>query len=277
MHKQHTMICFPNAKINLGLHVISRRMDGYHNLETLFYPIGLRDALEIIPSEAAKHRLFLSGMDLQGNTDDNLVMKALQLITKERPIPPVDIHLLKRIPSGAGLGGGSANAAFMLRSLNESFQLGFSPDDLVKMAATLGADCAFFIHNKPALATGIGDRLEPLAIDLSSYFFLLVKPRVAISTKEAYALVTPKEPELPLKEILQKPIHEWKEKLRNDFESPLFERYPEIYRIKQQFYEMGATYASMSGSGSSVYAFFNEEPEWQGLFPDHFTWSNKPL
>lgn len=291
------MICFPNAKINIGLHIVSRRRDGYHDLETLFYPIGLKDALEIIPTKERAispqtnpaelagtsttttategYRFFQTGIPIAGTVEDNLVIKALQLMASHRTLPPIDIHLLKKIPSGAGLGGGSSNAAFMLQLLNNNFSLGFSNDELVGMAATLGADCAFFIRNQPALASGIGDVLEPFDLDLSGYFLLLVKPDISIATKEAYSLVAPKIPELSLREIVKKPVQEWREWLKNDFEPAIFKKYPEIYRIKKQLYDLGALYASMSGSGSSVYALFQEEPEWQNSFREHFVWSNK--
>src|SRR5690554_612156 len=277
------MICFPNAKINLELHVLSRRADGYHNLETIFYPIGLKDALEVVqvPGTAATepvYRFFQSGLPATCKTEDNLAVKALRLIASQKAIPPVDIHLLKKIPSGAGLGGGSSDAAFMLRLLNDAFHLGFSGEELTRMAASLGADCPFFTCNRPSLATGVGDQLEPIDLDLSNYFFLLVKPEIAIPTNEAYAMITPGTPALSLKEIIKKPVEEWKGLMKNDFEAPVFKKYPEIYRIKQQLYEMGAVYASMSGSGSSVYAFFTEEPEgWKETFSKQFTWANTPL
>ena len=291
------MICFPNAKINIGLHIVSRRRDGYHDLETLFYPIGLKDALEIIPAKEGEispqinpaelaetsttttategYRFFQTGIPIAGAVEENLVVKALHLVARERTIPLIDIHLLKKIPSGAGLGGGSSNAAFMLQLLNNNFSLGLSNDELAGMAATLGADCAFFIRNQPALASGIGDVLEPFDLDLSGYFLLLVKPDISIATKEAYSLVTPKIAELSLREIVKKPVSEWKEWLKNDFEPVIFKKYPEIYRIKKQLYDLGAVYASMSGSGSSVYGLFREEPEWQNSFREHFVWSNK--
>lgn len=271
------MICFPNAKINIGLHVTSRRKDGYHNLETLFYPIGLKDALEIIPSRAKEHRLFVSGIHMDGHSENNLVMKALRLIEQEHVIPPLDIHLLKKIPTGAGLGGGSSNAAFMLHLVNKTFQLGYEPGELALKAASLGADCPFFIHNKPALATGIGDTLTPVSIDLSDYFLLVVKPDVFVSTPEAYAQIVPTEPEQSLRVLLEKPVEEWKEWIKNDFEQPLFQQFPQIAQVKQQLYKMGAVYTSMSGSGSAVYAFFRDEPDWKGTFKDCFTWSSTPL
>ena len=292
------MICFPNAKINLGLHVVSRRRDGYHNLETIFYPIGLKDALEIIPPPPAErdaeverftvnkgsrgmmdefssreYRFFQSGIPIDSAPENNLVIKALNLIATEKKLPEIDIHLLKKIPSGAGLGGGSSDAAFMLNLLNETFDLGYSKEELVLRAARLGADCPFFIMNRPALATGIGDQLEPIELDVSNYQLLLVKPDIMVSTKEAYAMITPRQPGLPLKEIIRRPPEEWRELLKNDFEPPVFKKFPEICRIKKQLYEMGAVYASMSGSGSSVFGLFESEPDWQGKFEGHFVWN----
>lgn len=292
------MICFPNAKINLGLHVVSRRTDGYHNLETIFYPIGLKDALEIIPALEAgtegftetpvcgsrestatdgspsprKYRFFQTGIPVNGASEDNLVIKALHLITTEKKLPEIDIHLLKKIPSGAGLGGGSSDAAFMLSLLNDCFDLGYTREELMLRATRLGADCPFFILNRPAFATGIGDKLESIEIDLSRYTFLLVKPDIMVSTKEAYAMITPRKPELSLKEIIRKPPETWRELLKNDFEPPVFKKFPEICRIRQQLYEMGALYASMSGSGSAVFGLFENEPDWKGTFDGHFVW-----
>ncbi|WP_436416552.1 4-(cytidine 5'-diphospho)-2-C-methyl-D-erythritol kinase [Petrimonas sp.] len=266
------MICFPNAKINLGLDIVSKRPDGYHNLETVFYPIGLKDALEIVPFDNSvacadlqsvpteDYRFFQTGIEILGNADDNLVVKALKLLAAEKEIPHIDIHLLKKIPFGAGLGGGSADAAFMLRLLNETFSLGYSDAELENRAAKLGADCAFFIKNKPAFATGIGNELEEIELDLSHYFFVLVKPDIFVPTKDAYAMVSPQTPQTSLKEIVKKPVSEWKEWMKNDFESSVFKKYPEICRIKEELYELGAVYASMSGSGSSFYGFFEKPP-----------------
>jgi 4-diphosphocytidyl-2-C-methyl-D-erythritol kinase len=270
------MICFPNAKINLGLHVISRRPDGYHNLETIFYPLDLRDALEIIPGSSSgsnEHRFFQTGNAIEGTPDENLVMKALRLISAEKKIPPIDIHLLKKIPTGAGLGGGSADAAFMLRLLNDTFSLGYTHDQLRHLAAQLGADCPFFIDNTPSFATGTGDVLEPVQINLDRYFLLLVKPDIAVSTKEAYGMITPRQPEVSLKEIIKKPVPEWKDWMKNDFEVPVFKKYPEIWAIKQQMTELGAVYAAMSGSGSAVFGIFEQKPSWQTVFSRHFVWA----
>lgn len=278
------MICFPNAKINLGLDIVSKREDGYHNLETVFYPVGLKDALEIVPfasgtsaslSDQRRYRFFQSGIHIQGCADNNLVIRALNLISEEKNIPSVDIHLLKKIPFGAGLGGGSADAAFMLRLLNEAFQLDYSDERLMQFAAKLGADCPFFIKNRPAFATGIGDELEEVDVNLDRYFFVLVKPPVAVPTKEAYAMIVPRQPAVSLKEIVQQPVSEWKNVMKNDFEVPVFKKYPEIGAIKNRLYDLGAIYASMSGSGSAVFGFFEEETEVERCFEGCFVWGNQ--
>ncbi len=270
------MICFPNAKINLGLNIVSKRPDGYHNLETVFYPIGLKDALEIVPSELPStegYRFFQTGIEIQGNADDNLVIKALKLTSEEKEIPPIDIHLLKKIPFGAGLGGGSSDAAFMLKLLNNTFSLGYTVAELEQKAAKIGADCAFFIRNKPAFATGIGNELTEIKLDLDDYFFVLVKPDIFVPTKDAYAMISPQQPEISLQKIIKKPISEWKRWMKNDFEPSVFKKYPQICNIKQKLYDLGAMYASMSGSGSSVYAFFEKETDVE--FDDCFVWRNK--
>ncbi|MDD4778302.1 MAG: 4-(cytidine 5'-diphospho)-2-C-methyl-D-erythritol kinase [Fermentimonas sp.] len=276
------MICFPNAKINLGLQIVSRRSDGYHNLETIFYPIDLKDALEILPAYKStefvsqkNYRFFQHGNTINGEIDDNLVIKSFLLISQEREIPLIDIHLLKKIPSGAGLGGGSSDAAFMLRLLNDTFDLKYSINELMRLASKIGADCPFFLHNKPVLAKGIGNELEAIDINLSEYFLLLVKPDISVATKEAYAMITPQQPELSLKEIVKRPINEWNYIMKNDFETPIFKKYPEICNIKNQLLEMGAHYSSMSGSGSSVYGIFKNIPDFKGLFKDCFVWCGK--
>lgn len=273
------MIRFPNAKINLGLHVIARREDGFHNLETLFYPIELKDALEIIPMHDDKapnrgngYQLFQTGIPIQGKEEENLVVKAWKLIASEKKIPFIEIHLLKKIPFGAGLGGGSSDGAFMLQLLNETFALGYSDTELASYAARLGADCPFFIQNRPALATGVGDLMESVDLDLSHLTLVLVKPYIGVSTAEAYAMITPRQPDLSLREIITLPVSEWKEQLRNDFEVPVFKKNPEIAQIKKKLYEMGALYASMSGSGSAVYGLFEAPPDLKGHFNEYFVW-----
>ena len=277
--KKLLMICFPNAKINLGLNIVSQRNDGFHNLETIFYPINLKDGLEIINSESQEqYQFFQTGIKIDGDPSTNIVIKALELIKNHSKIniPNIDIHLLKKIPTGAGLGGGSSDAAFMLKLLNENYQIGLSNNELVELALQIGADCPFFLYNKPAFASGIGNQLEPINLDLSGMYLLVVKPDVFISTKEAYSMITPKTPTLSLKDIVNRPLNEWKELMKNDFEDSIFKKYPQICKIKQQLYELGATYASMSGSGSSLYGIFNKKPNFQKLFSNNFTWLSSP-
>lgn len=276
------MICFPNAKINLGLHIVSRRSDGYHNLETILYPIGLKDALEVVTTPISavigpqeNYRFYPYGDIISGKHGDNLVIKALQLIKQKKDIPIIDIYLLKKIPLGAGLGGGSSDAAFILEMLNQIFDLGYTLNDLIKIASELGADCPFFLINKPTLATGIGNVMESIEVDLSNYYLLLVKPDISISTKEAYSMITPQVPEFSLKDIVKKPLTEWNQFIKNDFESPIFKKYPEICEIKNQILEMGALYSSMSGSGSSVYGIFKNKPDWEGKFKNCFVFCDK--
>ena len=277
--KKLLMICFPNAKINLGLNIVSQRNDGFHNLETIFYPINLKDGLEITNSNSnEQYQLFQTGIKIDGDPSSNIVIKALELVRNHSKvnIPNIDIHLLKKIPTGAGLGGGSSDAAFMLKLLNENYQIGLSNNELVELALQIGADCPFFLYNKPAFASGIGNQLEPINLDLSGMYLLIVKPDVFISTKEAYSMITPKTPTLSLKDIVNRPLNEWKELMKNDFEDSIFKKYPQICKIKQQLYELGATYASMSGSGSSLYGIFNKKPNFQKLFSNNFTWLSSP-
>jgi 4-diphosphocytidyl-2-C-methyl-D-erythritol kinase len=253
------MIVFPNAKINLGLHIVSKRPDGYHNIETVFYPVRLHDALEIVPSENDKTTFVMTGIAVAGNPDDNLVMRAFHILKKDFALPEITIYLRKNIPFGAGLGGGSSDAAWMLKLLNDFAELHLSDQQLEEYAGRLGADCPFFIKNTPVFAGGIGNIFEPVEISLASYQLLLVKPDIGVSTQEAYANVKPQKPLFSIKETLNKPIEEWKNCLFNDFEPGVFARYPEIGKIKQQLYDNGAIYASMSGSGSSVYGIFDSK------------------
>jgi 4-diphosphocytidyl-2-C-methyl-D-erythritol kinase len=260
------MITYPNAKINLGLNVVKRRQDGYHNIETIFYPIGLYDELNVSPSNARYDYYFSSeGIKISGNPEKNLIIKALRLVKEQYPIPPIDIFLDKKIPFGAGLGGGSSNAAFMLKSLNELFNLNIPTEKLEKMAAKIGADCPFFIENKPVFATGIGNVFAPVDLTLQSYWLLLVKPDIHVSTPEAYAGVTPAAAKTVLTELIKNPIEDWKNNIFNDFEKSVFTKYPVIGELKKQMYGLGALYASMSGSGSSVYGIFGVKPESEEL------------
>ena len=252
------MITFPNIKINLGLSITEKRPDGYHNMETVFYPFALEDALEIRtnPEAQQKFTLHQHGMEIAGNPENNLVVKAYLLLDKEFHLPPVEIHLYKHIPSGAGLGGGSSDAAFMLKLLNEHYNLQLSDKQLEDYAATLGADCAFFIKNTPTYAEGIGNIFSPIELSLKGYRIMIVKPDVFVSTREAFANIRPHRPEYPVREVIRRPVAEWKDTLINDFEASVFPQYPVIGEIKEELYHQGAIYASMSGSGSSVFGLF---------------------
>lgn len=257
------MITYPNAKINLGLNIVEKRPDGYHNLETIFYPINLQDALEVTKWEGEEeYSLTLTGTPIEGDPNQNLVVKAYRLLKDDYPeISPIDIHMYKHIPTGAGLGGGSSDGAFMIKLLNEKFHLNISIEKMEEYAARLGADCAFFIRNKPVFASGIGNVFEPVQLSLKGYYLILVKPDIFVSTKDAFSHIHPVKPFQSLKEIIRMPIETWRATMKNDFEYRVFQKYPEIAAIKDKLYDMGAIYASMSGSGSSVYGIFREQVE----------------
>ena len=268
------MITFPNAKINLGLNIIEKRPDGYHNLETIFYPINLQDALEVTRRENndKEYTLHISGAPLEGEPEDNLVVKAYKLLKKDYPgLLPVDIHMYKHIRAGAGLGGGSSDAACMIKLLNDKFSLGLSTERMEEYAVKLGADCAFFIRNKPVFATGIGNLFEPVELSLKGYHIILIKPDIFVSTRDAFAEIKPVRPAVSLKEIVKQPMETWKNSMKNDFEDSVFKKFPEIAAIKDELYDLGAVYAAMSGSGSSVYGIFkapieNVEDKFCGCF-----------
>lgn len=259
------MIIYPNSKINIGLNVVEKRKDGYHNLETVFYPINLQDALEIenIEGQAPDcgYQLKVAGTILDGTPDDNLIIKAYKLLKKDFDLPPISIYLYKHIPTGAGLGGGSSDAAYMIKALNGRYKLGLSVEKMEEYAVMLGADCPFFINNKPVFATGIGNVFQPINLSLKGKTLILVKPDIFVSTRDAYSAVTPKAPEKSLTELLSQPIDTWKDSVVNDFETSVFPKYPEIAAIKDKLYDLGAVYASMSGSGSSVYGIFDAPVE----------------
>lgn len=248
------MLAFANAKINLGLNVIEKRADGYHNLETVFYPVKLYDVVEI--TDAAETSCQIRGIDIPGEMTDNICLRAFKLLQRDFGIPAQLITLLKQIPVGAGLGGGSADAAFLVKLLNAKFKLGLTVQAMEDYAGELGADCPFFIKDEPVFAAGKGDQFSPVNIDLSGYFMVLVKPPVHVSTAAAFGTLQPAFPETGLKELIQLPVSEWEKSLKNDFEQSVFSRYPEISQIKEQLYHAGATFALMSGSGSSVFAIF---------------------
>ncbi len=267
------MVSFPHAKINLGLNVVRKRADGYHDLETCFYPIRWTDVLEIIP--ANDFRFTASGLTIGGKADTNLCVKAYTLLKEAFGLPPIHIHLHKIIPMGAGLGGGSADAAFTLRQLNETFALGLSASALQTYAAQLGSDCAFFISDEPMIGSGRGEILSPIKLSLAEKFLVVIKPQVHVSTQEAYAGIKPHERVLPLRDILEKKsIGEWKGVLKNDFEESVFKKYPVIADVKAELYNRGAVYASMSGSGSSVFGIFEKETDLRDLFTGMLYWSS---
>jgi 4-diphosphocytidyl-2-C-methyl-D-erythritol kinase len=254
----HRMIQFPNCKINLGLSILAKRADGFHELETVFYPIAISDALEILPSE--KLTLTQTGIAVPGDPDQNLCLKAYHLLKKDFPsLPSVQMHLQKNIPMGAGLGGGSSDGTSALLILNQQFSLGLNDRQLIDYASQLGSDCPFFVYNKACHATGRGEVLNPIALDLSNYQFLLVHPGKHISTAWAFQQLNPQTKSESIQSIIEKPISEWKALLINDFEAPVFKSEPTLSEIKSKLYQLGAIYASMSGSGSSLF----------GIFPKH--------
>jgi 4-diphosphocytidyl-2-C-methyl-D-erythritol kinase len=255
------VVTFPNCKINLGLHITGKRDDGFHNLETVFYPLPVKDALELIPTtnNNPEVEFTATGFAVDGKAADNLCIKAYDLLKKDFPqLPSVKIHLHKAIPMGAGLGGGSADASFMLKLLNERFQLNLSTSQLINYSLQLGSDCPFFIINKPCFATGRGEELEEIAIDLSMYKIILINPGIHINTGWAFSNIIPSPVKKSVKEIIQQPIETWKAELQNDFEAPVFVAHPEIKNIKDSLYQQGAIYAAMSGSGSTLFGIFNK-------------------
>lgn len=258
------MLCFPNAKINLGLHITEKRSDGFHNIETVFYPIEWKDALEVLENKAWKKeesrcQLHCSGIKIEGANDDNLINKAYTNLTAISNLPPLNVYLHKAIPMGAGLGGGSADAAFFIKTINSQFNLGLSDEKILEEAAKLGSDCAFFVKNTPTFAYEKGDKFKDVKIDLSNYSVLTIFPNIHSNTKLAYSRVTPKKATINLIDFLSntKP-EDWKDVLVNDFEESVFYHFPEIKKLKEQLYSHGALYASLSGSGSSVFGIFKK-------------------
>lgn len=256
------MIDFPNCKINLGLNITEKRPDGFHNIETVFYPVNWCDALEIIEGGALPIDIIQTGIPVNVKTEENIIFKAWKAISLYHKLPNLKVYLHKVLPMGAGLGGGSADAAFFLKMANAKFQLGLSSGQLIEIAKTLGADCAFFIENKPMYAVGKGDEFSSITLDLSVYRILIVHPGINSNTKEAYTAIVPLKPVRSVKEIIEnESIQNWKNLLVNDFEMSIFRKYPEVGQLKQLLYEKGAIYASMSGSGSAVFGVFNSKQE----------------
>jgi len=276
------MICFPNAKINLGLNIVEKRLDGFHNIETIFYPINWCDAIEVIENKGFqqgddKINLSLSGLLVEGNTQDNLITKAYKLLDVQYNLPPVKAHLQKTIPMGAGLGGGSSDAAFFIKLLNEKFSLHISIEEQINFAKQVGSDCAFFIENKPVYASEKGDVFTEIKIDLSNYCMVVVYPAVHSNTALAYKGITPTRSQKNIQEIVASDIPNWKTNLTNDFEPTIFLQYPELNKIKSNFYKHKALYASMSGSGSAVYGIFKNDVDVKEFnFPaDYLIWKSK--
>ncbi len=250
------MLTFANAKINLGLFLTEKRNDGYHNLETVFYPVKIYDVIELI--DADETSCIVKGIEVPGETTDNICLSAFKMLQADFNLPNQQIILLKNIPVGAGLGGGSADAAFLIKLINDKFNLGISIPEMENYARKLGADCAFFIRNQPVYAFGKGDEFEEIKVDLSSYFLVLVKPPVHVSTAQAYRNINVKQPSQSLKKLIDLPLLKWQELMLNDFEPSVFTAFPQIGKIKTKLYEAGARFALMSGSGSSVFAIFEQ-------------------
>lgn len=256
------MVVFPTAKINLGLHITAKRSDGYHNIETVFYPAGLSDALEFVirDNHTGKDILISSGVNIDVDPDENIVIKAVQKLHERFSFPFIRIHLHKAIPSGAGLGGGSSDAAYIIKSLNKVFSFGLSDNELKDLALELGSDCPFFIDNQPSAATGRGEMLKPVNPVLKGFYLVLLHPGTGISTKEAFENCKPLKPPMNLTDLIQHPVSEWKNLIYNDFEEFAISRQPLIGKLKEQLYGSGAVFSLMSGSGSCVYGLFTGKP-----------------
>jgi 4-diphosphocytidyl-2-C-methyl-D-erythritol kinase len=259
------MICFPNAKINLGLKVSGKRNDGFHTIETLIVPVAWYDCLEFRVSD--QFSLHNYGLPIPGKTEDNLLYLVWTKMKTLFQIPPLELHLLKSIPPGAGLGGGSADAAFFITAINAEFGLGLSTKSILNLASEIGNDCTFSVLNEPCMAIGTGNQLKPIKLELKNFFLQIVKPSLTISTSFAYSLITPSKSAHSISKTISLPMNKWPSMLVNDFEVPIFRNYPEIESIKNKLYTSGAIYASLSGSGSAVYGIFEKKPEREIPFP----------
>lgn len=272
------MVCFPNAKINIGLHILDKRSDGYHNIETVFYPAGLTDILELVEDKSLDNgmcELKVTGLHLLGSAEENLVNKTYKLLNRKMILPGVRIHLHKIIPQGSGLGGGSSDAAFMLQLLNKNFRLGLEAEEMEEMISEIGSDCPFFIRNKPVFAFERGNRLSGISLNLRGHFLLIVVPDIRVNTKDAYGMISPLKQAQALQDVVKQPPETWKERVTNEFEKSVFTKFPEIRQIKEKMYNLGAIYASMSGSGSAVYGLFQESPPIAEVFNKYFCWQGK--
>jgi 4-diphosphocytidyl-2-C-methyl-D-erythritol kinase len=272
------VIRFPIAKINLGLNIVERRPDGYHNLETVFYPVPIKDVLEVFPMDekfpsSVDCDLKVSNIQIEGDEQKNLVVRAYQLLKQDFPqqMQRVHAHLFKRIPTQAGMGGGSSDCAVMISLLNDLFGLGLDNQQMIDYAARLGADCPFFVLNRPVYAEGIGERMQPIHLDLSSWVLAIVRPNIPVSTKEAFSYIHPKRPAKNCREIVAQPVETWRDELTNDFEPSVFQIHPEIGQIKDDLYQMGAVYAAMSGSGSALFGLFRKSVDLSSHFKGMFT------
>ncbi len=282
------MLVYPNVKINLGLFITGKRPDGYHNIESVFYPIPWTESLEVIQdtgkssedyaalsfAEKGNVRFFSYNNPIPGTAESNLCIKVFELVEAWFNLPKTEIHLLKSLPIGAGLGGGSADAAFTLRALKDYYNLTISDFEAKELLAKVGSDCPFFWNNKPAFVFGRGEQMRALELDLSNYHFVLVNPNIHVSTKEAYAGVSPKNPPIDLAMLEWLDVADWKDLVKNDFEDSLFPSYPEIAAIKSKLYELGATYASMTGSGSTVYGMFSSAIELPKEWEQYQVWKS---
>ena len=275
------MISFPIAKINLGLNVVEKRPDGYHNLQTVFYPVPIKDALEVQVMDEAFPSDYdcdqkVTNITIEGDEQRNLVVRAYQVLKQDFPtLPRIHTHLWKGIPTQAGMGGGSSDCAYMMLLLNQQFQLGLTDEQLIEYAAKLGADCAFFILSRPCYAEGIGEKLQPIDLSLSGYYIAVVRPDIPVPTKEAFSRIRPHYPAQNCRETVMQPIDTWRDTLINDFEESVFALHPEIGDIKQRLYDIGATYAAMSGSGSALFGLFKKQPgSLSQAFPNMFTFCN---
>lgn len=265
------MVAFPGSKINLGLHVLRRRNDGYHDIDTIFYPLPWSDILEILPAENVSFSA--SGLPIPGDREDNLCMRAYRLLQKDFSLPPIQGHLHKIVPMGSGLGGGSADAAHTLRLLNAIFSLHLSGAQMQAYAAVLGSDCSFFTQDAPSRGRGRGEILETVNLDLHGYFLVVVSPGIHVSTSEAYEGVSPQPDREGLADLIKRPVPEWRNRVTNDFEETVFRRFPGIGTLKNSLYALGADYAGMSGSGSSVFGLFRNAISRESHFPGAEGWS----
>lgn len=266
------MVSFPLCKINLGLYVTGKRHDGYHDLVTCFYPVPWCDVLEIVPADTFSFSS--SGVEVPGDTSDNLCVRAYALLKREYDLPPVSIYLLKILPIGAGLGGGSSDGTYALKSLASLFDLKLTTGELRLLAARLGSDCAFFVEPRPSIGTGRGEQLSPIVLSLKGKYLVIVKPPLNIPTAQAFARLNPRTPDVDLREILEtKSAGTWKDFLRNDFEAPLFAEFPILAQVKERLYSQGALYAAMSGSGAALFGIFDSQVAIEDQFPGMTCWS----